>query len=108
LDASAYVLLDDVGRADVRFARISTCFARRPALAEQIPTLVEFDLDRGKPLGFGRVQRSLVEQTMLFDDELLNVAEYPHFVCLICHANSPLIQKDRQQCEPERIFASGT
>jgi len=46
LDCSlSLVLLDDLGWAKVRIGRIAAEFFQGAALAQQIPILIEFDLD---------------------------------------------------------------
>jgi hypothetical protein len=52
------VILNLLGRAHRRLARVTTGIAQRPALPQQIPALVEFCLDPAQPvmlLGLGDV-----------------------------------------------------
>lgn len=60
----------------MRLAFVATGLGERAALAQKVPALVELDLDGGESPAFGSIERSLVEQAMLFGDELLNVGQY--------------------------------
>ena len=63
-------------------------FAKRPALAQEIPALIEFDLDGRQPIAFGGVERPLFKKPVLFGDEVLNVFQYRSIVSLVCHVIS--------------------
>src|SRR5439155_1159639 len=69
------VALDDLGIANVRRVRILARLAERTPLPEQVPTLIEADLDRLQPVVLLLVQpaagAALVE-LVLFGDQLLD------------------------------------
>src|SRR5437763_7057659 len=67
------VLLDDLGRPQVRVLRVAPRFAQGTTLAQQVPALVELDVDRREPLARRFVERSLVEQSVVLRDKLLDV-----------------------------------
>ena len=55
--ATLLVVLDDLGGAHVRFVGIAAGVATSAALTEQIPALIEGDLDRLQPLQLLGVER---------------------------------------------------
>src|SRR5438874_7419105 len=72
---SLLVALDHVRVADTSGVRIATSLLQRPALAEQIPALVETDLDRVEPAVVALAQASLgaaTVQLLLLADQLLD------------------------------------
>src|SRR6185295_17995899 len=73
--ASTGVFLDDVRRPHARRVRIAPGYARRAALPQQIPALVELDLDRLQALLLLVRQRLLAKQLVLFGDEAFDVSE---------------------------------
>src|SRR5262249_28227318 len=82
---SSFVLLDDPRRANVSCTHVIAELAQRTALSQQIPTLVEFDLDGGQSPAFGGIERSFVEQAVLFSDEVLNVGQHGCVFRLVFH-----------------------
>jgi hypothetical protein len=70
------VALDDLGAPDVGAAWIASCFTQRASLPEEVPTLVERDLNTGQalPFGFaGGAGRLAFPQLVLLGDELLDL-----------------------------------
>jgi hypothetical protein len=45
----------------MRFVRRVPCFPKRPALAQEIPALIEINLEGRQPPALGGVRRSSVE-----------------------------------------------
>lgn len=66
-------------------AHVTSCFAQCTTLAQEVPALVELDLDRGEPPALGIVARALLEQTMLFSDKILDVREYGYVLRRVVH-----------------------
>jgi hypothetical protein len=85
---STYVLLDDLGRANVSLARLVSRFAKRPALAQQVPALVQLDLDRCQATALGGVKRTPLKKAVLFGDEVLNVRQDGSVISPLFHAVS--------------------
>ena len=52
------IVLDDLGRAHFRFIRIKTDIAESTSLAQEVPALIQFDLDLREPLTVGFVEKS--------------------------------------------------
>jgi hypothetical protein len=44
------IILDDIRRANFRVVRIKPDVAKGPSLAQEVPTLIQFDLDLREPL----------------------------------------------------------
>jgi hypothetical protein len=79
------VVLDNFRRAHMRFVWISSCITQGLALAQEIPTLIQLDIDFRKPgaLGVGKVR--VFEQAMLLRGELLNVLQDGSVSCFVFH-----------------------
>ena len=69
-------------------ACLVSCFAKRSALAQEIPALIELDLNGRQASVFGGVTRPSFKQTVLFRHEMLNVFQYRSIVSLVCHVIS--------------------
>src|ERR671932_2314137 len=85
------VALHDLGIADVRRARVEARLAERAALAEQVPALVEADLDRLEPAVLGLAQaafRAALVELVLLGYELLDALVDP-FVCHVTSSRAP-------------------
>ena len=70
---SPHVFLNNFRRSDVRLARVVSHFAQCPTLTQQVPVLIQLDLNSRQPFAVGRVQRSSFKEAVLFGDEVLNV-----------------------------------
>jgi len=82
------VLFDNFGGPKVGRAHVASCFAQRATLAQEVPALVELDLDRGEAPALGIVERALLEQTMLFRDEVLDVREDGYVLWRVVHVGA--------------------
>src|SRR5262245_47757880 len=70
------VALDDLGGADVSRFRVLARLAKRTPLPEEVPALVEADLDRLEPVVLVRVEPTLADavvEVVLLGDELLDL-----------------------------------
>jgi len=76
----------------MRLTRIATCLANGAALPQQIPALIELDLDRRQPLACGWVKRSTLEKLVLFRDQVLDMRQNHFLFSLIFHEMSSLLQ----------------
>src|SRR5882672_4194815 len=85
---SADVFLHDVGRAHVRLGGLVPGFAQRAPLAQQIPALVELDLDVGEALALRRGGLGVLEQLVLFGDQAFYMSQYARFLCFVFHGDS--------------------
>jgi hypothetical protein len=85
-------MLDDLRRANFRFVRIKPDVAKGTSLAQEVPALIQFDLDlrEALPIGFG--VRSLLVQSVFLCDESLNVIEDRLIFDLILHES--LLRRD--------------
>src|SRR5262245_61744696 len=68
---SAFVVLHHAGGAHVRLGGIVPGLLERPALAQQVPALVELGLDLREALALVRRRLGVLEQLVLFRDQLL-------------------------------------
>jgi len=80
-----FVLFDDFRRPDPRLIGVFAEFPQRPALAQQIPALIELDLDRFQPPLVGVGEGFLTVQLMLFPHELLDVLPHGLIDILVRH-----------------------
>jgi hypothetical protein len=70
------ITLDDLRAPDVGAAWIASCFAQRASLPQEVPTLVERDLNTGQALSVGLTGgtgRLALPQLVLLGDELLDL-----------------------------------
>ena len=74
-DSSLFVLLDHVGRPGVRLVRILAELAQRAPLAEQIPALIELDLQLVQPYLVVAAQVAALIEPLLLADEILDALE---------------------------------
>ena len=74
--ASLLVVLDDSGRPDARLRGVVTELPERPTLAQQIPALIELDLELIQSLTVGVRELPLLEEPVLFLDEMFDVPAY--------------------------------
>jgi len=65
-------------------------FAKCPPLAQEVPALVQLDLDRLQPVALVGIERSLFKKPMLFPDQALNVGQDRYIVFLVFHGVSSL------------------
>jgi hypothetical protein len=89
------VFLDDRGWADVRLIRILPGVAQRAPLSEQIPALIELDLDRLEAHLPVVIEVGLPVQRLFFVDEVFDVPQHAG-VSLVSHDGSPLDQGNAQ------------
>src|SRR5258708_28184450 len=59
---SAEILLDHLGRPDMRLGRIAAGLAQRAPLAQQVPALVELDLHVRQPFALVGIELALLEE----------------------------------------------
>jgi hypothetical protein len=78
------VFLDNFRRTDMRLVWIFPELASGSALAQQIPALIELDLDFLQTLLFIVRKRASLEKLVLFINKALNVIH--HALILVCHA----------------------
>src|SRR5262249_17529359 len=72
---SAFVVLHHACGANVRFGGAVSGLLERAALAQQVPALVELGLDLREVLALVRRWLGVLEQLVLFGDELLDVIQ---------------------------------
>src|SRR5712691_1899593 len=76
VDYLLLIALDDLGAPDVGGAWIASCLTQRASLPQQVPALIERDLDtrQALPVGFtSGAGRLAFPQLVLFGDELLDL-----------------------------------
>src|SRR5437762_3063518 len=92
----------------MRLVRVAAGLAKRAALAQQVPALIELDLYRGEPTRLHVVERCAVEQFVLFADELLNMGEDRCLAWFVCHLHSFLSFQYGDAIHQARGFASAS
>jgi len=81
------IILDDLRRANFRFVRVKPDVAKGTALAQEVPALIQFDLDFLEPLTIGFVKCPCLVQSMFLCDEALYVIEDWLIFGLIFHGS---------------------
>jgi hypothetical protein len=79
------IVLDDLRCANLRFVRIEPNVAKGTSLAQEVPALIQFDLDFCKPLTIALRECPLFVQSMFLCDKALNVIENRLIFRLILH-----------------------
>ena len=69
------IILDDLRRANLRVVRVEPDITKGTSLAQEVPALIQFDLDLREPLTIGLVKFPLVMQSVLLCDKALNIIE---------------------------------
>src|SRR5262245_36489233 len=82
------VALDDVLRADVGLVGILAELAQRPTLAQQVPALVELDLDRVQSVLIGVRQHFLAVERVLLLHERFDVMANRQVNLFLVHVES--------------------
>jgi hypothetical protein len=83
-----FVLLDDRSRPDGGPIRILTELAERATLPQEIPTLIEFDLNPRKASLRVLVQGAMAVQPLFFVDECFYLPKYSRVACRFRHKSS--------------------
>ena len=79
------IILDDLRRANLRFVRVKPDVAKGTSLAQEVPALIQFDLDFREPLTIGFGVCPLFVQSVLLCDKVLNMIEDRLIFDLIFH-----------------------
>jgi hypothetical protein len=79
------IILDDLRRANFRLVRVIPDVAQGTSLTQEVPALIQFDLDFLKPLTIGFGEFPLLVQLVLHCDKALNMIE--DRLILILHEN---------------------
>ena len=69
------VILDDLRRANFRFIGVKPEIAKGASLAQEVPALIQFDLDFLEPLTMGFGECPLPVQSVFLCDKALNMIE---------------------------------
>ena len=83
------IILDDLRRANFRFVRIKPDVTKGTSLAQEVPALIQFDLDLREPLTIGFGEHPLLVQSVFLCDKVLNMIEDRLIFILIFHEASP-------------------
>jgi hypothetical protein len=79
------IILDDLRRANLRVLRVKPDIAKGTSLAQEIPALIQFDLDLREPFTIGVRELPLVVQSVFLCDKALNIIEDRLIPDLILH-----------------------
>jgi len=69
------IILDNLGRANLRVVRVEPDIAKGTPLAQEVPALIQFDLDLAEPLTIGLGKFPLLVQPLLLLDKALDIIE---------------------------------
>jgi hypothetical protein len=79
------IILDDLRRANLRVVRVKPDITKGTSLAQEVPALIQFDLDLREPLTIGLGKFPLVVQSVFLCDKALNIIEDRLIPDLIFH-----------------------
>ncbi len=79
------IILDDLRRANFRIVRVKPDVAKGTALAQEVPALIQFDLDLREPFTIGFGVRPLLVQSVFLCHKVLNMIEDRLIFDLILH-----------------------
>ena len=79
------IILDDLRRANLRVLRVKPDIAKGTSLAQEVPALIQFDLDLREPLTIALGKLPLVVQSVFLCDKALNIIEDRLIPDLILH-----------------------
>jgi hypothetical protein len=79
------IILDHLWWANFRFARIKPDVAKGTSLAQEVPALIQFDLDLHEPITIGLVECPVLIQSVFLCDKVLNMIEDRLISDLILH-----------------------
>jgi hypothetical protein len=91
------IILDDLRRANLRVVRVEPDITKGTSLAQEVPALIQFDLDLREPLTIGLVKFPLVMQSVLLCDKPLNIIEDRLIPDLIFHESLLSRGSDRNE-----------
>jgi hypothetical protein len=83
-----FVVFDDFAGADFGFVRVFAEFAEGPALSQQVPALIQLDLQLAQTLAVIDGELALGVKGLFFFHELVNVGENGTIVVIAWHAGS--------------------
>ena len=83
-----FIILDDLRRANLRFVRLKPDVTKGTSLAQEVPALIQFDLDLHEPLTIGFGECLLLVQSVFLCDQVLNVIEDGLILGVILHKSS--------------------
>jgi hypothetical protein len=86
------IILDDLRRANLCVVRVEPDIAKGTSLAQEVPALIQFDLDFREPLTIGLGKFPLLVQSLFLSDKALNIIENWLIPNLILHES--LLSRD--------------
>lgn len=96
-------MLDDLRRAHFGFVRVEPNVPKGTSLTQEVPALIEFNLEVGESLAIGFAETFLLVQPMFFGDQTLNVVEDRLILGLIVHER--LLRMDRIETATVTCYA---
>jgi hypothetical protein len=79
------IILDDLRRPNLRVIRVEPDIAKGTSLAQEVPALIQFDLNLRKTLTIGLGKFPVLIQSLFLFDEALNISEDGLIPTLILH-----------------------
>ena len=80
------IILDDLGRANLHFVRVKPDVTKRASLTQEVPALIQFDLDLRKPFTIDFRKYPLLIQSVFLCGQLLNVLEDGLILGILLHS----------------------
>ena len=82
------IILNNLWRANLGVIRVKTDITKGTSLAQEVPALIELNLDLIEPLAIGFGVCPVLVQSMFFRDKALNMIEDRLIFDLIVHPDS--------------------
>ena len=79
------IILNDLRRANCRVVRVEPDITKGTSLAQEVPALIQFNLDLREPLTIGLGKFPLLVQSLFLSDKALNIIEDRLIPELILH-----------------------
>jgi hypothetical protein len=87
----------------LRVFRVEPDIAKSPSLAQEVPALIQFDLELREPLTIGMGKFALLVQSLFLCDKALNIIEDRLIPLLILHQSLLSHRYDR---EPAQFYVT--
>ena len=82
----------------MRLGRIAAGFAQRAPLTQQVPALVQFDLNVSQAFAALGSKRLVLEKPVLFSHQALNMGEYGLVLARFFHGIPRWLQRELARC----------
>jgi hypothetical protein len=89
------IILDDLRRANFRFVRVKSHVTKGTPLAQEVPALIQLDLELREPFTIEFEECPLLVQPVFLCDKVLNIVQDRQIVGMIFHKHLFLYEWER-------------